>query len=73
MYAYGRARRLGNRIVAIRALTTAERLQVFRESARAERLSAINAAKLLALLIVGAGCWYAGTFSANAYISDHQQ
>ena len=69
-YAYGRARKLGNRIVAIKSLTTAERLRVFRATARDETLSAPNAAMLMALLIVGAGCWYAGNFSGSAIRSD---
>jgi glycosyltransferase involved in cell wall biosynthesis len=65
-YLYGRARQLGNRIVAIEALSTGERLRVFLATTRDEPLSAINASMLLALLIVGAGCWYAGNFSASA-------
>ena len=64
-FAYGRARQLGNRIISIKALTTAERLRIFRATAREEPLSPVNASVLLALLIVGAGCWYAGNFSAS--------
>jgi len=65
-YAYGRARQLGNRIIAIKALNTAERFRVFQDTARDEMLSASNATMLMGLLIVGAGCWYAGNFSARA-------
>jgi hypothetical protein len=72
-YADGRARRLGNRIIAIKALTTAEQLRVFRETVREEPLSAINASMLLALLIVGVGCWYGGNLSGNVYRGDASQ
>jgi hypothetical protein len=57
---------LGNRIIAIKALTTPERLRVFWKTVRNEHLSAINSGMLLALLIVGLGCWYAGSFSGCA-------
>jgi glycosyltransferase involved in cell wall biosynthesis len=66
MYTYGRARHLGNRIVTVKALTMADRINVFREMMRSERLSAINGGILMTLLIVGAGCWYSGEFSARA-------
>jgi glycosyltransferase involved in cell wall biosynthesis len=65
-YADGRAQQFGNRIIAVKALTNLERLRVFWETVRDERLSALDSAILLAIQIVGAGCCYAGGFSGSA-------
>jgi glycosyltransferase involved in cell wall biosynthesis len=62
-YIYGRARQLANRTIAVTALTTSERTRIFREVVRSEKLSSIDAAILLAFVIVAGGCWYAGNLS----------
>jgi glycosyltransferase involved in cell wall biosynthesis len=65
-YAYGRARQLGNRVIHIEALSTAERFRIFQNTTRQQALSLMDTGTLLTLLVIGAGCWYAGNFSATA-------
>ncbi len=62
-YAYGRARQLGNRVINIEALSTAERFRIFQNTTRQQALSLMDTGRLLTLLVIGAGCWYAGNFS----------
>ncbi|HLI79348.1 MAG TPA: glycosyltransferase family A protein [Candidatus Binataceae bacterium] len=66
-FIYGRARKLANRRVPVTALTIAERMIIFCEIVRNEKLSAIDTSLLLALLLLGGTCWYTGNFSANLH------
>lgn len=64
-YAYGRARQLSNRVINIEALSTVERFRIFQNTTRQQALSLMDKGTLLTLLVIGAGCWYAGNFSAT--------
>jgi glycosyltransferase involved in cell wall biosynthesis len=64
IFVYGRSRRNYSRIMPARPLSTRERLTIWAAAVRGGELGPAEAAKLLALLGVGVGCWYAGALSA---------
>jgi glycosyltransferase involved in cell wall biosynthesis len=64
VFTYGRSRQSYSRIIHARPLRTDERIAVYLRAVRAEHLGAVAAAKLLVLLVLGVGCWYAGALSA---------
>lgn len=61
---YGRSRRRYSRIIYARPLRMGERMSIYTRAVRSEQLGPVAAAKLLALLGIGVGCWYAGALSA---------
>lgn len=65
-YLYGRSAYRYSSIVPARPLHNRERLRIFRDTVSASRLSAADAAYLLALLVAGVTCYNAGWIAAAA-------
>jgi glycosyltransferase involved in cell wall biosynthesis len=63
---YGGSQQSYRRVTPARPLTVRERLRVFRQTLRDERLSIVASAQLALLLAIGAVHWYAGSLASLA-------
>jgi hypothetical protein len=62
-FVYGRSARRYARVVPARALRTAERFRVLRDTVRCGRLSTAETGLLVVLLGLGVGCYHLGWLS----------